>query len=81
MNTPLSIRPTALDALEARVPGLNPDELLKAKQAADLLRSLGLLSTEPAEAIRPFKRRPINPTPTNVLGGPRNSGIDFARVR
>jgi len=47
---------TALDALLARVPGIDPKVLETTKQAVKLLTGLGLLSTEPAEVFRPFNR-------------------------
>ncbi len=47
---------TALDELLRRNPVIDPELLAQARQAAEFLRKLGLLSTEPTEVIRPFTR-------------------------
>jgi hypothetical protein len=62
-------RPTALDELVRRAPAIDTEALAQARQAAQFLRSLQLLSTQPATVIRPFTRRrpkPSYPTAANT---------------
>ncbi|MBL8798333.1 MAG: hypothetical protein JNM56_30845 [Planctomycetia bacterium] len=57
MNTTPTLSQTAFDELLRRNPAIDPELLTQVQQATALLRQLGLLSTEPTEAIRPFGRR------------------------
>lgn len=80
MNTSPIPSLTALDELLRRNPAIDPDFLAQARQAAEFLRRLGLLSTEPTEALRPFTRRrpkPVEPTSaSNWISAP---GIRFTK--
>jgi hypothetical protein len=57
---------TALDELLRQIPCVDPATLEQVRQATDFLRKLGLLSTEPAEIIRPFQRKPL-PKSTSAI--------------
>jgi len=57
MSTASTPSQTAMHELLRRNPAINPELLAQVKQATELLRQLGLLSTEPTEAIRLFTRR------------------------
>lgn len=62
-------RPTALDELLRLTQGIDPVVVEQARQAAELMRRLNLLSTEPARAIRPFDRRTAAPPTTEPAAG------------
>jgi hypothetical protein len=63
MNTLPPHDPTALDELIRLAPGTDTAAVEQARRAADLLRGLGLLSTEPSGVISPFTRHPSVPPP------------------
>lgn len=62
-------QPTALDELLRLAQGIDPAVIDQARQAAELMRRLNLLSTEPARAIRPFDRRTVTPPTTDPTTG------------
>jgi hypothetical protein len=75
-------KPSALDELVRQVPNIDPNVLAEARQAAELLRKLGLLSTEPVEAVRPFNRQlgeATEPKPPNNWA--KLTGIQFTKPR
>lgn len=81
MNTTSTPAQTALDELLRRNPAIDPELLAQARRTAELLRQLGLLSTEPTEAIRPFTRRrqePKKPAPVSNWAAAR--GIQFTKA-
>ena len=68
MNPTEPPKMTALDELLRRAT-IDSRVLEIARNAGEMLRRLGLLSTEPAEAIRPFRRRPASlPKQSGVAG-------------
>lgn len=58
MSSPTNTPPTALDELLRRNPKIAADVLRRAQEIGETLRRLGLLTTTPREAIRPFRRQP-----------------------
>jgi hypothetical protein len=81
MNNKASSQLTALDELVCRNPAIESAKLAQARQAAELLRKLGLLSTEPATAIRPFtRRRPVPSGPAGENNWAAAAGIQFTKL-
>lgn len=73
--------PTAADQLILQNPMIRPEVVAEAQQAAEMLRKLGLLSTKPTEAIRPFNRRPADTLqPTAVRGWAAATDIRLTKV-
>jgi len=82
MNIASTLLRTALDELLRRNPTIDPGLLDQVKRATEMLRQLGLLSTEPTEAIRPFTRRHPEPTErARVSNWAAAQGIQFPKVR
>jgi hypothetical protein len=81
MNTTSPPPQTALDELLRRNPTIDPALLAQVRRDAEMLRQFGLLSTEPAEAIRPFTRRPQEPNArAPVSGWAAARSIQFTKV-
>jgi hypothetical protein len=81
MKTASTSLQTALDELVRRNPAIDTELLDQARRAAELLRQLGLLSTEPTEAIRPFtRRRQERSEPTCVSNWAATHGIQFTKA-
>jgi hypothetical protein len=59
MNALPQPKPTALDELLRLTPEIDPGVLDATRQATELARKLGLLSTSPAEVLSPFARRVV----------------------
>lgn len=69
------------DELVRLVPAVDPAVIEQARQAAELFRRLGLLSTAPTEAVRPFTRRPAgDANPAGVSNWSAPAGIRFNRA-
>jgi hypothetical protein len=72
---------TALEELLRRTPGVDPAVLAQARQAAEMLQKLGLLTTEPTEAFRPFTRRPhTSAKPPSVGNWKTQQSVQFNQV-
>lgn len=73
-------RETALDELLRRIPSVDPAILKQVREVTELLRKMGLLSTEPAEVIRPFQRKPL-PKSTSAIRWGAKTDIQFSEKR